>query len=125
LIKATASISSNLDKAFTFSTNHGKPLISVLLLNKPLVWIVLSKSGASDTGERATVMEIFLDLFGAQNFACLLGDREFVGRDENKIQFSPKNNGLDTLRNGETGERASRKWEYSGQISLKRQERSG
>src|SRR5262245_16377783 len=32
----------------------------------PVVWIVLSKSGASDTSERTTVMEIFLDLFGAQ-----------------------------------------------------------
>jgi hypothetical protein len=36
-INATASISSNLDKAFPFNTNHGKPLISVLLLNKPHV----------------------------------------------------------------------------------------
>src|SRR6266508_3438512 len=36
-INATASISSNLDKAFPFNTNHGKPLISVLLLNKPRV----------------------------------------------------------------------------------------
>ena len=44
----------------------------------PVVWIVLSKSGASDTSERTTV-EIFLDLFGAQNVAWLLGDREFVG----------------------------------------------
>src|SRR6266508_3098814 len=34
-INATASISSNLDKAFPFNTNHGKPLNSVLLLNKP------------------------------------------------------------------------------------------
>jgi hypothetical protein len=46
----------------------------------PVVWIVLSKAGNSDTSERTTVMEIFLDLFGAQNIACLLGDREFVGR---------------------------------------------
>jgi hypothetical protein len=45
----------------------------------PVVWIVLSKSGASNTSERITVMEIFLDLFGAQNVAWLLGDREFVG----------------------------------------------
>ncbi len=28
----------------------------------PVVWIVLSEAGASDTGERTTVMEIFLDL---------------------------------------------------------------
>jgi len=47
----------------------------------PVVWIVLSKSGASDTNERITVLEIFLDLFGAQQTACLLSDREFVGRE--------------------------------------------
>jgi hypothetical protein len=35
-INATASISSKLDKAFPFNTNPGKPLISVLLLNKPI-----------------------------------------------------------------------------------------
>lgn len=46
----------------------------------PVVWIVLPKAGNSDTTERCTVMEIFLDLFGAQKIACLLGDREFVGR---------------------------------------------
>jgi hypothetical protein len=47
----------------------------------PVVWLVLPKAGASDTLERRTVMGIFLDLFGAQNIACLLGDREFVGRE--------------------------------------------
>jgi Transposase DDE domain len=46
----------------------------------PVVWIVLPKAGNSDTIERKTVVEIFLDLFGAQNIACLLGDREFVGK---------------------------------------------
>ena len=47
----------------------------------PVVWTVLSKAGNSDTSERMTVIEIFLDMFGAQNIACLLGDREFVGRE--------------------------------------------
>jgi len=46
----------------------------------PIVWILLPKAGNSDTVERETVMEIFLELFGAQNSACLLGDREFVGK---------------------------------------------
>jgi len=46
-----------------------------------VVWTILPKAGNSDTGERGTVMEIFLDLFGAQNIASLLGDREFVGRE--------------------------------------------
>jgi hypothetical protein len=47
----------------------------------PVVWTVLSKAGNSDTSERTTVIEIFIDLFGAQNIASLLGDREFVGRE--------------------------------------------
>ena len=47
----------------------------------PVVWTVLSKAGNSDTSERTTVVEIFIDLFGARNIACLLGDREFVGRE--------------------------------------------
>lgn len=46
----------------------------------PLVWIVLPKAGNSDTTERETVLEIFIALFGAFNIACLLGDREFVGK---------------------------------------------
>jgi Transposase DDE domain len=47
----------------------------------PVVWLVLLKPGNSDTSERKTVVEIFMDLFGARNIACLLGDREFVGKE--------------------------------------------
>ena len=46
----------------------------------PVVWLALPKTGNSDTTERETVIEIFIDLFGAQNIQCLLGDREFVGK---------------------------------------------
>jgi hypothetical protein len=46
----------------------------------PVVWLALPKTGNSDTSERETVIEIFIDLFGAQNVQCLLGDREFVGK---------------------------------------------
>lgn len=46
----------------------------------PVVWIVLPTAGNSDTGERETVLEIFIALFGAPAIACLLGDREFVGQ---------------------------------------------
>lgn len=59
----------------------------------PVVWIVLPKAGNSDTVERETVIEIFINLFGAQNIACLLGDREFVGQrwfrflKKHRIQF--------------------------------------
>jgi hypothetical protein len=46
----------------------------------PVVWVVLPKAGNSDTTERETVLEIFLDLFGPPNVESLLGDREFVGK---------------------------------------------
>lgn len=46
----------------------------------PVVWWSLDKAGNSSTEERITVLEIFLDLFGQAQIACLLADREFVGR---------------------------------------------
>ncbi len=46
----------------------------------PLVWWALEKAGNSSTEERITVLEIFLDLFGKEQIACLVADREFVGR---------------------------------------------
>lgn len=59
----------------------------------PVVWLVLPTAGNSDTVERETVMEIFINLFGAHNIACLLGDREFTGQrwfrflKQHQIQF--------------------------------------
>jgi Transposase DDE domain len=47
----------------------------------PLVWFVLPHAGNSDTRERITLLEIFLDLFGVPDIQCLLGDREFVGKE--------------------------------------------
>ena len=47
----------------------------------PLVWLVLPKACNSHTDERITVLEIFLDLFGKEQIACLLADREFIGAD--------------------------------------------
>lgn len=46
----------------------------------PVVWLVLPTAGNSDTTARETALEIFLELFGASSIACLLGDREFVGK---------------------------------------------
>jgi hypothetical protein len=72
----------------------------------PVVWTVLSKAGNSDTSERTTVIEIFLDLFGAQNIACLLGDREFVGREwfrflkKHRIKFQMRLHKNTLVRNG-------------------------
>ena len=71
-----------------------------------VVWIVLPKAGNSDTGERVTVMELFLDLFGAHNIACLLGDREFVGREwfrflkRHRIKFQMRLHRDTLARNG-------------------------
>ncbi len=66
----------------------GKVDLNILMLGivhqgiaYPIIWLVLPKAGNSHTDERITVMEIFLDLFGKQQIACLLGDREFVGGD--------------------------------------------
>jgi hypothetical protein len=46
----------------------------------PVAWMVLPCGGNSATCERIALLEIFIDLFGAQEIACLLGDREFVGK---------------------------------------------
>lgn len=46
----------------------------------PVVWLVLPKAGNSNTDERITLMEIFIDLFDVQKTQCLLGDREFIGK---------------------------------------------
>src|SRR5258706_11000281 len=59
----------------------------------PVIWIILPKAGNSHTDERITVLEIFLSLFGKEQIACLLADREFVGADwlrwlrKNEINF--------------------------------------
>jgi hypothetical protein len=72
----------------------------------PVVWIVLPKAGACETTERCTVIEIFLDLFGAQNIECLLGDREFVGRKwfrflkRHRIRFQMRLHRDSLVRNG-------------------------
>jgi hypothetical protein len=72
----------------------------------PVVWIVLPKAGNSNTSERTTVMEIFLDLFGAQKIAFLLGDREFVGREwfrflkRHRIKFQMRLHKNTLVRNG-------------------------
>ena len=66
----------------------GQRDINILLLSLvwrgigfPLVWFVLPHAGNSDTRERITLLTIFIDLFGVPDIQCLLGDREFVGKD--------------------------------------------
>lgn len=72
----------------------------------PVVWTVLSKAGNSDTTERETVIEIFMDLFGVPQIACLLGDREFIGKDwfrflkRHQIKFQMRLHRDTKVRNG-------------------------
>lgn len=72
----------------------------------PVVWLVLPTAGASHTQDRITLMEIFINLFGAQNVECLLGDREFVGREwfrflrQHQIKFQMRLQKNTLVRNG-------------------------
>jgi len=45
----------------------------------PLMWALLPKAGNSDTQERIDLINRYILLFGKENIAHLLADREFVG----------------------------------------------
>jgi hypothetical protein len=49
-------------------------------LSYPVLWFDLNKAGNSHTDERILLLELFLELFGKERIATLLGDREFVGK---------------------------------------------
>ena len=49
-------------------------------LSYPVLWFDLKKAGNSRTDERILLLELFLELFGKERIATLLGDREFVGK---------------------------------------------
>lgn len=59
----------------------------------PLYWPTLVKQGNSNTPESITLIQRFITVFGRERIACLIADREFIGRDwfsyliENKILF--------------------------------------
>ncbi len=65
----------------------GKVDLNILMLGifhqgiaYPLVWLVLPKASNSHTDERETLLEILIELFGKEQIACLIGDREFVSK---------------------------------------------
>ena len=64
-----ASISRNL--SYTTVVHNG--------IAFPLFWIFLPKKGNSHTRERIQLLDQFIEVFGANTIACLLGDREFIG----------------------------------------------
>ena len=45
----------------------------------PAVWMCLDKKGNSNTGERITIIEKFVSLFGVEKIKYLTADREFIG----------------------------------------------
>ena len=47
----------------------------------PIYWELLDKKGNSDTQERIAIVQKFIDKFGKDCIAGLLGDREFIGGD--------------------------------------------
>ena len=46
----------------------------------PLFWSFLHKKGNSNTKERIQLLDTFIEVFGVEKIACLLGDREFIGK---------------------------------------------
>lgn len=45
----------------------------------PIYWELLDKKGNSNTKERISIVQKFIDKFGKEGIAGLLGDREFIG----------------------------------------------
>lgn len=46
----------------------------------PVYWSFLAKKGNSNTAERIALLEQFMTTFGPAGIACLVADREFVGK---------------------------------------------
>jgi hypothetical protein len=65
----------------------GKVTINILMLGIaykgiafPLLWILLPKTGNSNTEERIQLMDRFLNLFGGEKIKFFSADREFLGQ---------------------------------------------
>ncbi|CAF4672807.1 unnamed protein product [Rotaria sp. Silwood2] len=66
----------------------GKLDINILVLSIchngiaiPIMWDMLPKTGASNSGERQKLIGRFLQVFVVEKISALLGDREFIGDD--------------------------------------------
>lgn len=75
----------------------GRKDINILMLaivtrrfRVPLLWTVLDYQGNSNTDQRITLIQRYLDLFDVASIELLMADREFIGRDW--IEFLRKNN---------------------------------
>jgi len=59
-------------------------VLAVVVSNQfsiPILWKALPKKGNSNTAERIDLLQIFIDIFGAQRIAALTADREFIGKE--------------------------------------------
>ena len=66
----------------------GKETINVLMLGIahqgiafPILWMLLSKTGNSNTQERICLMDRFLSCFGVEKISFFTADREFIGKE--------------------------------------------
>ena len=66
----------------------GKETINVLMLGIahqgiafPLLWLLLSKTGNSNTEERIRLMDRFITFFGVNKIRFFTADREFIGKE--------------------------------------------
>jgi hypothetical protein len=68
-------------------------VLAVVVANQfsiPILWKALPKKGNSNTVERIDLLQVFIDIFGAQKIAALTADREFIGKEW--IDYLIKNN---------------------------------
>jgi len=78
----------------------GKSNINILMLGVsykniafPIMFRMLDKRGNSNTTERISLLQDFMDCFGSDSIDCVLADREFVGEqwlkflNENRIRY--------------------------------------
>jgi hypothetical protein len=78
----------------------GKAWVNVLMLSVgyknislPLFWTVLEEKGCSDNAERGSILQQFVDEFGAESIRFVTADREFASKEwlaflvKNKIGF--------------------------------------
>lgn len=79
---------------------RGKAWVNVLMLSVgyknisiPLFWTVLEKKGCSDNAGRGSIVQQFIDEFGAESISFVTADREFASKQwlaflvERKINF--------------------------------------
>jgi hypothetical protein len=82
----------------------------------PLLWMVLEKSGTSDTAERIALLQEFIAVFGTESIRFVTADREFIGQDwiawllEQQVPFRIRIKAGAKLRTEEGSEKRGSEW---------------